>query len=222
MARSVCPWRRNHCRKDSPVSRGAIGVKRRHTRGNRELVAQVEARSPQKRRRGVQRSGQRRRLDHRGTAARLEKSHPLVPANLVLDSDTPIELDQIRAAAEQNVLAVVHNLASARMLIGRCPAAQIGPALEEGDAKTVFRQHATGGQSRKSTPDARQLLEIVSSAPSSSQAFYQTLSQDDDFLADGEADLLAENVVLARLRFFPAAGGKSLPGPRARAGCLRR
>jgi hypothetical protein len=50
------------------------------------------------------------------------------------------------------VLAVIHDFASAGMLIRRCTAAQIGATLEEGDAKTIFRQHTTGGQSREAAP----------------------------------------------------------------------
>src|SRR4029077_8910168 len=116
---------------------------------DRELVSQTEARSPQKRRRCVQWSEQRRGLDHRGATSGLEKGHALKPANLVLNSDTLVELNQVGAAAEQNVLAVVHHFASARMLIGRGPSAKIRAPLEEGNAKTVFRQRTTGGQSGK-------------------------------------------------------------------------
>src|ERR1700676_36046 len=97
----------------------------------------------------MQRSGQRRRLDHRGAASGLEKGHALKPANLVLNSNAPVELNQVGAAAEQNVLAVVHHFASAGMLIGRRPSTKIRAPLEEGDAKTAFHQRTTGGQSRK-------------------------------------------------------------------------
>ena len=93
-----------------------------------------------------------RRLDDRGAAAGFEKCHPLVPANLVLDSDAVVELDEIGAAAQQNVLAVVDDFARAGMLIGGRPAAKIGPPLEQSDTKTAFRQRGSGGQPRQARP----------------------------------------------------------------------
>ena len=69
--------------------------------------------------------------NHRSAPARLEKRQAIVPADLVRDSEALVELDEIGAAAEQHVLAVVDDFAGAGMLVGRSAAAQIGPPLEQ-------------------------------------------------------------------------------------------
>ena len=129
-----------------------MGVRAASPAAMESLSGQVQARGAQEGGRCVERSRQRCRLDDRGPPAGLEESHPLVPANLVFDSNTPVELDQVSAAAEQNVLTVVHHFTRPRMLIGGRPATQVRAALEEGDTKAVFRQCATGGQSCEAAP----------------------------------------------------------------------
>ncbi len=54
----------------------------------------------------------------------------VVPANFVFNAETLVKLDQIGAAAEQHMLAVVHDFAGAGMLIGRGAATQIRTPLE--------------------------------------------------------------------------------------------
>jgi hypothetical protein len=49
------------------------------------------------------------------------------------------------------VLAVVDDLAGAGMLIGRGAAAEVGAALEEGDAVTGFSERAGGGETRQAS-----------------------------------------------------------------------
>ena len=45
------------------------------------------------------------------------KVSSVVPANLVFDSQPFVKIDQVGAAAEQHMLAIVHDLTGARMLI---------------------------------------------------------------------------------------------------------
>ncbi len=60
----------------------------------------------------------------------------------VRDADAAVEADQIGAAAEEHVLAVVDDLAHARMQIRARPAAQVAAALDQLDAKTGLGQRA--------------------------------------------------------------------------------
>ena len=103
------------------------------TRRNRHLVrAEAQAGGAQEGGCGVQRGRQPRRLDYRGAAAGLEESQAVIPANLVFGSDALVELDQVGTAAQQNVLAIVHDLASARVLVGRGPASQVWTPVRTG------------------------------------------------------------------------------------------
>ena len=80
-------------------------------------------------------------------AAGFDESHLVEPADLVGDSDALVELDQVGADAEENVLAVVDNFAGAGMFLGRSAAAEEGALLEQGDAETGVGEGAGGGES---------------------------------------------------------------------------
>src|SRR5207245_5061543 len=97
--------------------------------------------------------GKRRRFEHRGRSAWLEKRQPVVPADFVLHADAPVKLDQISAATQQNVLAVVHHLARTRMLIGRSAPAEIRAALEKGYAESAIGEGTSGSQPRQAASD---------------------------------------------------------------------
>src|SRR5450755_4294295 len=94
----------------------------------------------------MQRSWKRRRRDHGVAAARLEEIQLFVPANLAFYARAPVKIEQVRTAAEQHMLAIVDNLAGARMLVRRGASAEIRTPLEERYAKPGFRQGATRGQ----------------------------------------------------------------------------
>src|SRR6185312_1103280 len=91
--------------------------------------------------------GHKRWLNDRLAAAGFDKSERVIPANLVFHADALVEIDQVRAAAQQNVLAVVHNFAGARMFVGRSASPEVGTLFEEPDAESATRQGASGGQS---------------------------------------------------------------------------
>ena len=63
--------------------------------------------------------------------------------NLVRNAETAIEADQIGAAAEERVLAVVDDLMHARMQIGAGAAAEVAPALDQLHAKASLGQSAS-------------------------------------------------------------------------------
>jgi hypothetical protein len=66
---------------------------------------------------------------------------------LIGDADVLVELNQVCADAEQDVLAVVDNFSSAGMLVGRCATAEERALLKERDPKPRVRQGAGGGES---------------------------------------------------------------------------
>src|SRR5450755_2282893 len=93
---------------------------------------------------------QRRRQGGRGndgcTSSGLEEGKLLIPANLVLNSGAPIEIEKVGATAEQHMLAIIDNFASAGMLIRRGAAAKIRASLKQRHLKPRFRQGASCGK----------------------------------------------------------------------------
>ena len=57
--------------------------------------------------------------------------------NLLLDPDAAVETDQIGAAAEEHVLAVVDDLVHAGMAIGAGPAAEVASSFYETHLKSA-------------------------------------------------------------------------------------
>ena len=96
---------------------------------------------------------QGRGIERRLSSAGLNESHAIEPADFILDSDCSVKGEKVRAQSEQDVLAVVHDFARAGMLVGRGPAAQIGTALKQGNAKPAFGKRARGGESGKTAAD---------------------------------------------------------------------
>ena len=70
------------------------------------------------------------RLNHRHTTAGFEKIHPVIPADLFLDPDPLVKLNQVGAATEKNVLAVIDYFPGTGVLVRRRPAAQVGTLLK--------------------------------------------------------------------------------------------
>ena len=85
-----------------------------------------------------------------------------------------IELDEIGAAAEQNVLAVVHHFPGAGMLVGGGASAEKGTALKQGDLKTAVGKRTAGGQPRQPAADNRNLGISVPRVRSSGQALQRS------------------------------------------------
>src|SRR5207237_696015 len=84
----------------------------RHRSGDRQFVSQIQAGCAQECRRGVKWGGQPRRPDYRGTSARFQKCELIEPADFIFYTNPLIELDQVRAAPEQHMLAVINYFAS--------------------------------------------------------------------------------------------------------------
>src|ERR1700731_2493986 len=99
----------------------------------------------------MERRRQRGGVHHAGAGAGLDKSHHVIPADFVFHADAAIELDEISADAEEDVLAVVDDFAGSGMLVGRCASAEIRPAPKERDAKAGIGGSEGGGGSTQTT-----------------------------------------------------------------------
>ena len=129
------------------------GHERQHRARDGHLVLQIKNGGIEERRRGVKRGGQRAGPQRRGLAAGKDEGDLVVPANLLLNAETAIEVNEIGAATEKNVLAVVDHLAGAGKLVRRRAATEVGAALEELDVITSVSQRARRRQSGKAPAD---------------------------------------------------------------------
>src|SRR5882672_1614396 len=100
---------------------------------------------------------QERRRDHRCPSARLNECHMVIPADLVLYSQTLVKLNEVGAAPQKNMLAVVHHFPCSRVLIRRGAASQIWPPLEQSHLQAALSQSTCRGQPRQSASDDRHL-----------------------------------------------------------------
>ena len=66
---------------------------------------------------------------------------------MISDSDVLVELDQVGADAEQDVLAIVDDFSGAGMFVGRGTAAEEGALLEDRHPKPGVGQGARGSES---------------------------------------------------------------------------
>ena len=85
---------------------------------DRDLVAHTERLGHQKRRRAVQRSGKLRGLQLRPPPTGFQKGDALGPAHCIFRTRTPQQIQNVSAAAEDNVLTVVDDFTNAGMEIG--------------------------------------------------------------------------------------------------------
>ena len=75
-------------------------------------------------------------------AAGLDHGHFFGPVNLLFDADPAVETDEVGAAAEEDVLAVVDDFVDAGMQIGRGASAEVAAALDELHAVAGFGESA--------------------------------------------------------------------------------
>ena len=87
---------------------------------------------------------QRGCFHHRDAPAGLDEIHLIEPADLIGDADVLVELHEVAADAEEDVLAIVDNFSGAGMLVRRGAAAEERSLLEERDPKSGVRQGARG------------------------------------------------------------------------------
>src|SRR6185312_9221356 len=82
------------------------------------------------------------RTNFRSPPPRLDENQPVKPLNLFRGADSLIEIEQIGAAAQQHMLAVIDRLSRSGMFIRRSAAADVGPALKQRHMKTGISQSA--------------------------------------------------------------------------------
>ncbi len=75
------------------------------------------------------------------------------PAEFVERADAAVKVDEIGAAAEEEMLAVVDDFAGARVLVGRCASADVGAALNEAHFVAGVGECLRGGESGDTSPD---------------------------------------------------------------------
>ncbi len=76
-----------------------------------------------------------------------------VPVDLVRDAQPVVQVDQVRAAAEQHVLAVVDDAARARIAQARRPAAETLAGLDDDRNQVRAGQPHRRGDAREPAPD---------------------------------------------------------------------
>src|SRR4051794_33736204 len=101
----------------------------------------------------MERRGERAGFEDGCASAGLNVCETVVPTDLAFDSEAAVEIAEIGAAAEENVLAVVDDLAGAGMFIGGGASAEIGTLFEQRDAESGVGERAASGESGESAAD---------------------------------------------------------------------
>ena len=144
-------WARSQSRKGGPSSAGKRAVSAIMARAMASLSPRERQSAREERGRTVERRRQDSRLDGRLPASGLNESKAAVPADLVGGADAAIEVDEVGAAAQQDMLAVIHDFAGAGMLVGGGAASEVRTALEQGDLVSRLGQCASGGEPGQAT-----------------------------------------------------------------------
>ena len=98
------------------VAPGALAPQRQQSARDGQLVGGVQEPQPQERSGEMQRSGQRAAAQRGNAAAGLDEVKLAIEADAVPHAQPPVEIQQVDAAAQQHVLAVVDQLGS---VVGR-------------------------------------------------------------------------------------------------------
>ena len=125
----------------------------RKARARDELVGQREGAALRESRQAVQRRGKGGWHRARASAAGLDHGHFGGPVDFVLHADAVIEADEVCAAAEEDVLAVVDDFVDAGMQIGGGAAAEVATALDELHAIAGFSERAGGAHAGDAAAD---------------------------------------------------------------------
>ncbi len=87
------------------------------------------------------------------TAAGVEEVKRVLPVDEMFDADAAVEVDEVGAAAEENVLAVVEDFAGFGVFEGAGASAEGFAGFDEGDREAGGFEGNGGGHSRESTAD---------------------------------------------------------------------
>ena len=100
----------------------------------------------------MQRRRERRGFHDAARAIRIHEDQPVVEGDFSCGADAPVEIVEIRAAAEGHVLAVVDVLAAGQR-VGRSTATEEGALFEQTHAEAGFSQRDGRGKPRQSAAD---------------------------------------------------------------------
>ena len=103
------------------------------------------------------RRSRQERLGKKATdpSARLHKSNFVEPADLIADAKPLIKLNQISAASQQKMLAVIQDFTGPRMFIGRRSPSDVRALFEDCDLESGISQRAARSQASQATADDR-------------------------------------------------------------------
>ena len=175
------------------------------------LSAQPSNGNSSERRRHVQRRRQRRRLDRAAPPIRVRQTATGQKTEFVRSADAAIEILEIGAAAQRDVLAIVHVLAAGQH-VGRGAAAQMGPLFEQTHAEAGFSQRDGRGKSRQAAADHDHALRghyVGSTSPAAR-------ATGSPFFQECSAAHVRRKHHSRALRCGAAGCCKSAPAPRAR------
>ena len=91
-------------------------------------------------------------LHFAAAALGIEKKEAVKKFDFVRGADSPVEIFEVRAAAEGHVLAIIDVLA-VRQHVGRCAAAKEGTLFEQAHTPAGFSQRDAGCQPRQPAAD---------------------------------------------------------------------
>src|SRR5882762_4336957 len=92
-------------------------------------------------------------MDLAGASAGFDEGEAVEPFDFFLNAKLFIEVNQIGAAAQQDVLAVVHDLAGAGVFVRGGASAHVGAAFEESHLAARVGEGAPGGEAREASAD---------------------------------------------------------------------
>jgi len=129
----------------------ALALQRQKGARDGELIGLVEKRHGQKRIGEVKRGREAPAAERRNAAAGLDEVELPVEANVLADSEALIEVEEVDAAAEQHMLAVIDGFdlraGRAGNRIGSGATAKEGARLEQVDLETSTTERGRGRQS---------------------------------------------------------------------------
>ena len=101
----------------------------------------------------MHRRGEQGRPHHRNAPTWFDEIHLVEPADLVGNANSFVELNQICAHAEEDMLAVVDDFSCAGMLVRRGAPAEERTLLKQRNAEAVIGKGASGGESGETASD---------------------------------------------------------------------
>ena len=127
---------------------------------------------------------------------RLHKRNFVEPADLIADAQPLIKLNQIGAASQQKMLAIIQDFAGSWMFIGRRSASDVRAFFEYCDLESGISQRAARSEASQATADDRNRLSLAGDC-CSYHAQDKAAGQHGQFFPRAQADAFGEYVIIA-------------------------